>query len=192
MADQFQYVKLPDGSYGKFAANASDETIRGAIEKDFPDAFNAKPTAPVPAGLSGPQDPEYKPFFSGDEARDEGSGILKAGAGVLGAIANHVPGANAQGVKDLQAYAQPANKGETFGKVAGTALGALPAIYGGGEFAGGVADAVAPALAPAVAPLGRVAGQAALSAGKKLATGALLGAGYEARHKVADLLKEFF
>lgn len=34
-----QYIRLPDGSYGKFAANASDDTIKGAIQKDFPDAF---------------------------------------------------------------------------------------------------------------------------------------------------------
>ena len=36
----FQYIKMPDGSYGKFAANADDATIRGAIQKDFPDAYN--------------------------------------------------------------------------------------------------------------------------------------------------------
>lgn len=39
VTDQFQYVKLPDGSYGKFAANAGDDVIRGQIQKDFPDAF---------------------------------------------------------------------------------------------------------------------------------------------------------
>ncbi|MGA9668241.1 MAG: hypothetical protein WBQ94_03485 [Terracidiphilus sp.] len=43
--DQAQYVKMPDGSYGKFAANADDATIRAAIQKDFPDAFPA-PKAP--------------------------------------------------------------------------------------------------------------------------------------------------
>lgn len=37
--DQYQYVKLPDGSYGKFLASASDAQIRGAISKDFPSAF---------------------------------------------------------------------------------------------------------------------------------------------------------
>jgi hypothetical protein len=37
--DQFQYVKMPDGSYGKFAANASDELIHSAIQQNFPDAF---------------------------------------------------------------------------------------------------------------------------------------------------------
>lgn len=39
----YQYVKLPDGSYGKFASNATDDVIKGAISKDFPDAFAAKP-----------------------------------------------------------------------------------------------------------------------------------------------------
>jgi hypothetical protein len=43
--DQFQYIKLPDGSYGKFAANASDDDIKGAISKDFPDAFSGQPPA---------------------------------------------------------------------------------------------------------------------------------------------------
>lgn len=38
-AGQFQYVKLPDGSYGKFAADATDEQIRGQVQKDFPTAF---------------------------------------------------------------------------------------------------------------------------------------------------------
>lgn len=41
-ADQFQYVKLPDGSYGKFNAGADDATIQSSIEKDFPGAFNRK------------------------------------------------------------------------------------------------------------------------------------------------------
>jgi hypothetical protein len=39
----YQYIKLPDGSYGKFAANASDDVIRSAIQKDFPDAFKPPP-----------------------------------------------------------------------------------------------------------------------------------------------------
>lgn len=39
MPDDFQYVKLPDGSYGKFRADATDDVIRSAISKDFPTAF---------------------------------------------------------------------------------------------------------------------------------------------------------
>jgi hypothetical protein len=45
--DQFQYIKLPDGSYGKFAANAGDDVIRGAIQKDFPDAFGQQAPTPM-------------------------------------------------------------------------------------------------------------------------------------------------
>jgi hypothetical protein len=37
--DNFQYVKLPDGSYGKFSGDASDDVIKSAISKDFPTAF---------------------------------------------------------------------------------------------------------------------------------------------------------
>lgn len=59
MADQFQYVKLPNGEYGKFAGDASDDVIKSAIQKDFPDAFKAAPNAglakppgvPVPDAL---------------------------------------------------------------------------------------------------------------------------------------------
>jgi hypothetical protein len=39
---QFQYIRLPDGSYGKFRADASDDVIRSAIEKDFPGTFTGK------------------------------------------------------------------------------------------------------------------------------------------------------
>jgi hypothetical protein len=39
VTDQYQYVKMPDGSFGKFAASASDDTIRSAVQKDFPDAY---------------------------------------------------------------------------------------------------------------------------------------------------------
>ncbi len=44
---QYQYVKLPDGSYGKFDATADDAFISGQIAKDFPDAYKQeqKPAA---------------------------------------------------------------------------------------------------------------------------------------------------
>lgn len=35
-ANELQYVKLPDGSYGKFKIDADDAAIVAAIEKDFP------------------------------------------------------------------------------------------------------------------------------------------------------------
>lgn len=38
---QFQYIKLPDGQYGKFRSDASDADIRAAIQKDYPNAFSA-------------------------------------------------------------------------------------------------------------------------------------------------------
>lgn len=42
---QYQYIKLPDGSYGKFNADASDAIIRSAILKDFPKAFDSSPSS---------------------------------------------------------------------------------------------------------------------------------------------------
>ena len=36
MADDLQYVKLPDGSYGAFPASMKDEDIAGAVQKHFP------------------------------------------------------------------------------------------------------------------------------------------------------------
>lgn len=41
-ANSYQYVKLPDGSWGKFAASASDDDIRAQVQKDFPDAFDTR------------------------------------------------------------------------------------------------------------------------------------------------------
>lgn len=190
MADQFQYVKLPDGSYGKFATDASDDTIRGAIEKDFPDAFNAKPAVPVPQGLQGGPEPEYKPFFSGDEARDELSGLGKAVTPIVaaaGGALGHVPGIgkgviDPQKVQDLENYSQPANKGETFGKVVGTAGLALPAIATGGEFAGGLYDELAPlgaaamkAGSPVLGKIGQAAVPVAKEVGRALLYKTLLG-----------------
>lgn len=46
MADNFQYIKLPDGSFGKFDAAASDDVIKSAIQKDFPQAFASKKVTP--------------------------------------------------------------------------------------------------------------------------------------------------
>lgn len=209
MADQFQYLKLPDGSYGKFSADASPEDMRSAVERQFPEAYTPKTGAVpggntgVPAVLSGPQAPEYKPFGSSDEARDEASGLLKAGTSAIASpiahMASHIPGAvghvQAQSAKDFDNYAQPANKGETFGKVAGTAGLLLPALYGGGEFAGGLADELAPTMGPAIssaaAPLGRMALGAAKGIGKGALFGTGAGATYAIEHAVADKLKEF-
>lgn len=38
-SDQFQFIRLPDGSYGRFKADATTEQIRAAVLKDFPNAY---------------------------------------------------------------------------------------------------------------------------------------------------------
>ena len=43
---QYQYIKLPDGSLGKFDAAASDADIKAAISKDFPQAYAPPATPP--------------------------------------------------------------------------------------------------------------------------------------------------
>jgi hypothetical protein len=42
--EEYQYIKLPDGSHGKFRSDATDADIRTSISKDFPDAFKGKPS----------------------------------------------------------------------------------------------------------------------------------------------------
>lgn len=74
MADEkYQYVKLPDGSYGKFPASASDDQIRTVLASQFPQEFasakagtpnygdfarnlaaRSAPKVPIPPGLQGP------------------------------------------------------------------------------------------------------------------------------------------
>lgn len=43
MPDDFQYVKMPDGSYGKFNAGVSDDVIRQTVIKNFPNAYSDLP-----------------------------------------------------------------------------------------------------------------------------------------------------
>lgn len=200
MADQFQYIKLPDGSYGKFSPDASDETIRGAIEKDFPEAFAPKLEAPVPAGLAGPKDPEYKPFFSSDAARDTLSGLGKSvtpTVAMAGKLLGKVPGIgkgviDPQKVHDLEEYSKPATKDETFGKVSGTIAQLLPAILTGGEFAGGLFDELAPALGPVAKAAGGALGRVAGSSAKNVGKAALLTGGGALGAFAAEKLKELF
>jgi hypothetical protein len=60
MPDDFQYVKMPDGSYGKFRADASDDVIRQAVIKDFPNAYNkAKIPTESEAFANPPQAPPF-------------------------------------------------------------------------------------------------------------------------------------
>src|SRR5437867_7080566 len=39
MPEAFKYVKLPDGKYAKFRADASPEQMKMQVQKDFPQAF---------------------------------------------------------------------------------------------------------------------------------------------------------
>jgi hypothetical protein len=48
MADQFQYIKLPDGSYGKFPTSASDDQIRTVLASQFPKDFAAAKASAAP------------------------------------------------------------------------------------------------------------------------------------------------
>lgn len=90
--DQFQYVKLPDGSYGKFLAGASDDDIRSAISKDFPSAFqNPEAQAfanPPRATFNIPKSPlEMVGAGVGDEAQGNAqmaSQYVQSGPGEIG------------------------------------------------------------------------------------------------------------
>jgi hypothetical protein len=62
---QYQYIKLPDGSYGKFDANATDDEIREHIQQDFPSAFPQHITNTPGASISA-----APPRSMWDRARD--------------------------------------------------------------------------------------------------------------------------
>jgi hypothetical protein len=179
-------LEFPDGT--------SPDVVHATVQKVVMQHNAPKPLSgaatPVPAPLRGGPDPEYKPFFSGDEARDELSGLGKsvtpivAGAGnLLGKVPLIGKGViDPQKVHDLEEYSKPANKGETFGKVSGSIAQALPALLSGGEFAGGLYDELAPLgnafikgpVADAAGALGKVAVPAAKHALKGIGTGATL------------------
>ena len=175
-------LEFPDGT--------SPDVVHATVQKMVMQHNAPKPLSgaatPVPEGLQGTAAPELQPFLSSDAARSEGSGLLKVGAqdvAALGRGLSHVPviGSpfkDSQKLQDMENYSQAANKDETFGKVVGNAAQALPAVYGGGEFLGGMADELAPALGPAVSKaasaLGSVAGAAGKHALKGIGTGATL------------------
>src|SRR5215472_4611714 len=48
MPEQYQYIKLPDGTYGKFAADATDAQIRATVAKNFPTTPAQAQPAPSP------------------------------------------------------------------------------------------------------------------------------------------------
>lgn len=150
----------------------------------------------VPQALQGGPDPEYKPFLSPSNLLDEGTGVLKSGASTVAAAGrglSHVPVIGSpvmdpQKIADLEHYSEPANKGEQFGKVLGTIGQAIPAIYGGGEFAGGMYDELAPLGAAAMKAGAPVLGRVAGTLGKR----ALQGAGAGATLYGLSKLKELF
>jgi hypothetical protein len=91
--DQFQYIKLPDGSYGKFRADASDEQIRGAVSKDFPDVFKPKAAPQQPSTwqvLTQPRDKTDKEYLGYTGPAGVAGATIKGlddvGRGTLGAI----------------------------------------------------------------------------------------------------------
>ncbi len=54
--DQVQYIKLPDGSFGKFRIDATDAQIKGQISKLFPTAYvEAKPSPITDKTTIGPK-----------------------------------------------------------------------------------------------------------------------------------------
>lgn len=152
MADpQFQYVKLPDGSYGKFDAAASDDEIQGHIKQDFPDAFK-----------------EQHPIL--DAVKDFGKGVLKSGIGTMSAADDfaqkHLPAFmttpigqaptaenSARAVETAKQMATPNGTAQAIGKGIGNAAQFL--IPGAAEEAG------ASMLAPTI---GKVASKLATSA----------------------------
>lgn len=70
MPDQFQYVKLPDGSYGKFDAGVGDDAIRSAIVRDFPDAFRKVQSPIAPPKLRPPNVDMHRSYLMGPAEDD--------------------------------------------------------------------------------------------------------------------------
>jgi hypothetical protein len=80
MPDDFQYVKMPDGSYGKFNAGVSDDVIRQTITKNFPNAYQSEsqmvaarpgqtaPLPPPPGVLGRPAMPGVSSRFAGPQS----------------------------------------------------------------------------------------------------------------------------
>ena len=105
MPDQFQYVKLPDGSYGKFAANATDAQIRAQVAKNFPNAYKTtqpattKPTAEETFKLMSEKAPENARFPSmgrtGYELSDAFMRSLPGVGSVVGAFGGTAAGGGA-------------------------------------------------------------------------------------------------
>src|SRR5438105_3675780 len=73
MPEAFKYVKLPDGKYAKFRADASPEQMKTQVQKDFPQAFTPD---------LGATQPEFLPRAAAYSGVNKG---LQKGAEYLGA-----------------------------------------------------------------------------------------------------------
>lgn len=108
MPDDFQYVKMPDGSYGKFNAGVSDDVIRQTIIKNFPDAYKSDQltqqtqsaakaagvsTAPAPQPLATQMRAEGQKYESslGPQARIEQVGTPEEKARLESGLEMRVP-----------------------------------------------------------------------------------------------------
>lgn len=137
--DNFQYIKLPDGSYGKFAADASDDVIRAAIQKDFPDSL------PPNSGLAAPAQPSQMQPLTDVRAR--------LGA-ILNSPASQFAGTLATGAaKSFAQHALNDPVGVTAFGMPSTPAGAVPGaaqsveLNGVGEHIGGIAEQTGEMLA---------------------------------------------
>jgi hypothetical protein len=82
----FQYIKLPDGSYGKFRSDADDATIKAAISKDFPDAYKSEHPSAInsPAPTMGDKIKQ----FAGDTAKGLGIGAFKGAGNTVSGVSD--------------------------------------------------------------------------------------------------------
>lgn len=81
MADDQQYVKLPDGTYGSFPSGMKDEEITSAIQKNFPSNPTPMPGDPnaipksVPEALKGPNQSNVERVTTGPPLTGLESGL---------------------------------------------------------------------------------------------------------------------
>lgn len=174
MADNFQYVKMPDGSYGKFAADATPDQMRSAVQQHFPDAYKQQPAAPQDDRSA------VSKFLVPDAEQEHGYGEMLKGAakgvagdvGDLGSLVNKIPvlGKVIAPQDEVNYYQdkshanngyQMAGKGiESAAEILAPGIEALPSAEHAGQVLGRVADAakdVRVPLSSTAAPLQRYA-----------------------------------
>jgi len=195
MAEEFQYIKLPDGSYGKFQSSATDAQIRAAVQKDFPDAFSppevkqaaqASDTAYAQAQQQSTQalaqnqqlqtiaNRDKNMTTPGQVLREENNPLTKGLSGTMGELAaggGEVMGGEGM-LQRLLGLARMANApGVGAGNAVGTTVQNVLANIPGLGGAGGVLPAAGAAGADAITQLltGPAVGKAAISTGKAVA-----------------------